>query len=389
MKYDFKTVVNRRHTDSVKWDVKDNELPMSIADMDFKTAPEITLAMQEKLKLDAFGYEEVGKDYFNAVCNWYRLEHGVNADPTWMLFATGVVPAISSIVRRISHLGDNVLVQEPVYNIFYNSIENNGRHVLSSYLVYHAEKYEIDWQDLENKLADPLTTLMIFCNPHNPTGIVWTRTEVERIASLCQKYHVILLSDEIHGDLVRDNVKYTPVFSVSEALRDNIISLVSPSKTFNVAALHAATVIIPDENLRYIVNRGLNSDELAEPNLLAIPATIAAYTEGFSWLHELLVIINRNFNYAAKEITNNLEDVKIVSGPATYLLWLDVSKVSSNSQELADYIRKETGLIVSPGSIYRGNGNKFLRLNLASPISMVEDGIKRLISGIKKYSKNS
>lgn len=389
MKYDFKTVVNRRHTDSVKWDVKDNELPMSIADMDFKTAPEITLAMQEKLKLDAFGYEEVGKDYFNAVCNWYRLEHGVNADPTWMLFATGVVPAISSIVRRISHLGDNVLVQKPVYNIFYNSIENNGRHVLSSDLVYHAEKYEIDWQDLENKLADPLTTLMIFCNPHNPTGIVWTRTEVERIASLCQKYHVILLSDEIHGDLVRDNVKYTPVFSVSEALRDNIISLVSPSKTFNVAALHAATVIIPDENLRYIVNRGLNSDELAEPNLLAIPATIAAYTEGFSWLHELLVIINRNFNYAAKEITNNLEDVKIVSGPATYLLWLDVSKVSSNSQELADYIRKETGLIVSPGSIYRGNGNKFLRLNLASPISMVEDGIKRLISGIKKYSKNS
>ena len=389
MKYDFKTVVNRRHTDSVKWDVKDNELPMSIADMDFKTAPEITLAMQEKLKLDAFGYEEVGKDYFNAVCNWYRLEHGVNADPTWMLFATGVVPAISSIVRRISHLGDNVLVQEPVYNIFYNSIENNGRHVLSSDLVYHAEKYEIDWQDLENKLADPLTTLMIFCNPRNPTGIVWTRTEVERIASLCQKYHVILLSDEIHGDLVRDNVKYTPVFSVSEALRDNIISLVSPSKTFNVAALHAATVIIPDENLRYIVNRGLNSDELAEPNLLAIPATIAAYTEGFSWLHELLVIINRNFNYAAKEITNNLEDVKIVSGPATYLLWLDVSKVSSNSQELADYIRKETGLIVSPGSIYRGNGNKFLRLNLASPISMVEDGLKRLISGIKKYSKNS
>lgn len=389
MKYDFKTVVNRRHTDSVKWDVKDNELPMSIADMDFKTAPEITLAMQEKLKLDAFGYEEVGKDYFNAVCNWYRLEHGVNADPTWMLFATGVVPAISSIVRRISHLGDNVLVQEPVYNIFYNSIENNGRHVLSSDLIYHAGKYEIDWQDLENKLANPLTTLMIFCNPHNPTGIVWTRTEVERIASLCQKYHVILLSDEIHGDLVRDNVKYTPAFSVSEALRDNIISLVSPSKTFNVAALHAATVIIPDENLRYIVNRGLNSDELAEPNLLAIPATIAAYTEGFSWLHELLVIINRNFNYAEKEITNNLEDVKIVSGPATYLLWLDISKVSSNSQELADYIRKETGLIVSPGSIYRGNGNKFLRLNLASPISMVEDGIKRLISGIKKYSKNS
>lgn len=387
MKYDFKTVVNRRHTDSVKWNVQDNELPMSIADMDFKTAPEIILAMQEKIKLGAFGYEEVGEDYFNAVSNWYQLEHGVNANPKWMIFATGVVPAISSIVRRVSHIGDNVLVQEPVYNIFYNSIENNGRHVLSSDLRYHDGKYEIDWQDLEKKLANPLTTLMLFCNPHNPTGIVWTRSEVEQIASLCQKYDVVLLSDEIHGDLVRDNVKYAPAFSVTKELRNNVISLVSPSKTFNVAALHAATVIIPNENLRNIVNRGLNSDELAEPNLLAIPVTIAAYTEGCNWLHSLLNIIDDNFTYAEREINKNLETVKIVSGSATYLMWLDVSKISKDSKKLADYIRKETGLIVSPGSIYRGNGSQFLRLNLASPLPMVEDGIKRLITGIKNFSK--
>ena len=387
MKYDFKTVVNRRDTDSVKWDVQDNELPMSIADMDFKTAPEIILAMQEKIKLGAFGYEEAGENYFNAVSNWYQLEHGVNADPKWMIFTTGVVPAISSIVRRVSHIGDNVLVQEPVYNIFYNSIENNGRHVLSSDLKYHDGKYKIDWQDLENKLANPLTTLMIFCNPHNPTGIVWPRSEVERIASLCQKYHVVLLSDEIHGDLVRNNVKYVPTFSVTKELRNNVISLVSPSKTFNVAALHAATAIIPDENLRQIVNRGLNSDELAEPNLLAIPATIAAYTEGFNWLHSLLTILNDNFAYAKREINKNLKTVKIVSGPATYLMWLDVSEISKDSKKLADYLQKETGLIVSPGSIYRGNGNQFLRLNLASPLSMVEDGINRLITGIENFPK--
>lgn len=387
MKYDFKTVINRRHTDSVKWNVKDSELPMSIADMDFKTAPEIILAMQEKLKLGAFGYEEAGADYFNAVGHWYQLEHGVSADSSWMIFVTGVIPAISSIVRRVSHIGDNVLIQEPVYNIFYNSIENNGRHVLSSDLIYNNGKYEIDWQDLESKLSDPLTTLMIFCNPHNPTGIVWTRNEVEKIAALCQKYHVILLSDEIHGDLVRNNVKYTPAFSISEPLRSNVISLVSPSKTFNVAALHAATAIIPDNNLRDIVNRGLNSEELAEPNLLAIPATIAAYTESFDWLHELLNVLDKNFAYAEKEITKHLQNVKIVSGPATYLMWLDVSEISENSQELADYIKKETGLIVSAGSIYRGNGKKFIRLNLASPITMVEDGINRLIVGIKKYLK--
>ena len=387
MKYDFKTVVNRRHTDSVKWNVKDNELPMSIADMDFKTAPEIILAIKEKIKLGAFGYEELGKDYFNSVSNWYELEHGAKAEPNWIIFATGVVPAISSIVRRVSHIGDNVLVQEPVYNIFYNSIENNGRHVLSNDLIYSNGKYEINWQDLEEKLANPLTTLMVFCNPHNPPGIVWKKREVERIASLCQENNVILLSDEIHGDLVRNNVKYTPAFSVAKILRSNVISLVSPSKTFNVAALHAATVIIPDENLRIIVNRGLNSDELAEPNLMAIPATIAAYTEGLNWLHDLLDTINENFIYAEHEINKNLKNVKIVSGPATYLMWLDVSEISKDSKKLADYLRKETGLIVSAGSIYRGNGSQFLRLNLASPISMVEDGIERLITGIKKFSK--
>lgn len=387
MKYDFKTVVNSRHTDSVKWNVKDNELPMSIADMDFKTAPEIILAIKEKIKLGAFGYEEPGKDYFNSVSNWYELEHGAKAEPNWMIFATGVVPAISSIVRRVSHIGDNVLVQEPVYNIFYNSIENNGRHVLSNDLIYSNGKYEINWQDLEEKLANPLTTLLVFCNPHNPPGIVWKKNEVEIIASLCQENNVILLSDEIHGDLVRNNVKYTPAFSVAKILRSNVISLVSPSKTFNVAALHAATVIIPDNNLRDIINRGLNIDELAEPNLLAIPATIAAYTEGFNWLHELLAVIDNNFAYVEKKITSQLENIKIFSGPATYLMWLDVSKITHDSYRLAAYLRKETGLIVSAGSIYRRNGNEFLRINLASPKSMVEDGISRLIIGIKKYSK--
>lgn len=387
MNYDFTTVINRRHTDSVKWNVKDSELPMSIADMDFKTAPEIVLAMREKLELGAFGYEEAGVDYFNAVSHWYQLEHGADADPGWMIFATGVVPPISSIVRRVYHIGDNVLVQEPVYNIFYNSIENNGRHVLSNDLIYSNGKYEINWQDLEESLANPLTTLMIFCNPHNPTGIIWKKSEVERIASLCQENNVILLSDEIHGDLVRNNVKYTPAFSVAKTLRGNVISLVSPSKTFNVAALHAATVIIPDNNLRDIINRGLNSDELAEPNLLAIPAIIAAYTKGFNWLHELLAVIDNNFVYVEKKITSQLENVRIVSGPATYLMGLDVSKITHDSYRLAVYLRKETGLIMSTGSIYRGNGNEFLRINLASPKSMVEDGISRLITGIKKYSK--
>lgn len=387
MEFDFKTAPDRRHTDSVKWDVKDGELPMWIADMDFKTAPVIVKAMQDKIKLSAFGYEWPQKDYFNAVADWYEQEHNARPQTNWMIFTTGVVPAISSIVRRIAHIGDNVLVQEPVYNIFYNSIENNGRHVLSSDLQFDGQNYHVDWQDLEKKLALPLTTLMIFCNPHNPIGKVWTREEVQKLADLCHKHHVVLLSDEIHGDLVRKGQGYTPSFSVTGPARDNVISLVSPSKTFNVAALHAATAIVPEENLRNMVSRGLNSDEVAEPNLLAIPATIAAYKEGHEWLHALIKQLNENFAYAEEFISKNIPNIKVVSGDATYLMWLDTKTISQNSDELAAFIRKETGLILSSGSIYRGDGHDFLRINLACPIDMVKDGLNRLAAGIHKFNK--
>jgi len=385
-KYDFVNAPDRSTTDSVKWHVKKGDLPMSIADMDFKTAPEIIAAMKEKISLGVFGYEWPEDDYFNAVADWYEKEHGHRPEQEWLIFTTGVVPAISAVVRRISHIGDNVLVQAPVYNVFYNSIENNGRHVLSNDLQFDGSNYKINWEDLEQKLALPLTTLMIFCNPHNPVGKVWTQAEVQKIADLCFKHHVVLLSDEIHGDLVRKGPDYTPAFSVNGPARDNVISLVSPSKTFNVAALHAATAIVPNNNLRAMVNRGLNSDEIAEPNLLAIPGTIAAYEHGHDWLQALIKQLNVNFTYAQEFIGNNLPQVKVVSGKATYLIWLDVEQISTDSQELADYLEKKTGLVLSPGSIYRGNGHNFLRMNLACPLAMVKDGLERLKTGLTQYS---
>ena len=384
-KYDFVNAPDRRDTDSVKWHVKKGDLPMSIADMDFKTAPEIIAAMKRKVDRGVFGYEWPEDDYFKAVADWYEKEHGHRPQQEWLIFTTGVVPAISAIVRRVSHIGDNVLVQAPVYNVFYNSIENNGRHVLSNDLQFDGSNYEINWEDLEQKLALPLTTLMIFCNPHNPIGKVWTQKEVQRIADLCYQHHVVLLSDEIHGDLVRKGPDYTPTFSVNGPARENVISLVSPSKTFNVAALHAATAIVPNSNLRAMVNRGLNSDEVAEPNLLAIPGTIAAYEYGHDWLEALIKQLNVNFAYAEEFINKNLPQVKVVAGAATYLIWLDVSQVSSDSQKLAEFLEKTTGLVLSPGSIYRGNGHDFLRMNLACPLTMVKDGLERLKVGLTDY----
>ena len=384
-KYDFVNAPDRSNTDSVKWHVKKGDLPMSIADMDFKTAPEIIAAMKRKVDLGVFGYEWPEDDYFKAVADWYEKEHGHRPQQEWLIFTTGVVPAISAIVRRVSHIGDNVLVQAPVYNVFYNSIENNGRHVLSNDLQFDGENYAINWDDLEQKLALPLTTLMIFCNPHNPIGKVWTQEEVQKVAELCYQHHVILLSDEIHGDLVRKGPDYTPTFSVNGPARENVISLVSPSKTFNVAALHAATAIVPNSNLRAMVNRGLNSDEVAEPNLLAIPGTIAAYEHGHDWLEALIKQLNVNFTYAEEFINKNLPQVKVVTGAATYLIWLDVSQISSDSQKLAEYLEKTTGLVLSPGSIYRGNGHDFLRMNLACPLTMVKDGLERLKAGLTEY----
>lgn len=380
--FDFADAPDRRHSDSVKWDVAPGELPMWIADMDLRTAPAIIEAMQGKVATGVFGYEEPHEDYFDAVADWYVREHRARPLTSWMTFCTGVVPAISSIVRRVTNVGDQVLVQEPVYNIFTNSIVNNGRHKLSSDLVYDRTRltYSVDWADLEAKLAQPLTTLMILCNPHNPTGHVWSRQELERTAGLCLKHHVVLLSDEIHGDLVLQGPDYTPAFSLDESLRGDTITLVSPSKTFNLAALHAATVITPDPYLRALVDRGLNTDELAEPNLLAIPATIAAYTEGSAWLESLKAQLRANRTRLGQALGECRTNVKLVPAQATYLAWLDCTALTSDSGEMCTQLRRRTGLCLSPGSIYGGNGNGFLRMNIACPPSMLEDGLARLTS---------
>ncbi|WP_251546402.1 MalY/PatB family protein [Limosilactobacillus caecicola] len=387
---DFPEAVDRRGTNSVKWAVQDDELPMTIADMDFKTSPAIIQAMQAKLNLGAFGYEDIPDEYFNAVADWYEHQHGCRPKTDWMIFTTGVVPAISSAVRRLTSLGDNVLVQAPVYNIFYNSIVNSGRHVLSSDLVYDAENhtYSIDWDDLEQKLANPLTNLMILCNPHNPLGIIWSRDQLIRLAKLCRQYHVTIFSDEIHGDFTFNETGYVPMFSLPDELIQNVEVAVSPSKTFNVAALHAATVIVPNANLRAQVSRGLNSEELAEPNLLAIPATIAAYEKGQEWLQQVLAYIQENRELVTNFVRDQLADsVTVVPGEATYLMWLDVSRLTDDSAKLAAFIREKTGLILSAGSIYGGDGNHFLRINVACSTKLVLSGMDRFARGIEEWQQ--
>lgn len=385
MKYDFDTILDRQHTNSEKWDVKPGELPMTTADMDFKTAPEIMQAMKDKINAGAFGYEYPSQEYFDAVAHWYKIEHNAEAQTSWMRFATGVIPSITASVNHLSHTGDNVLLMEPVYNTFYNSILNSGRHALASQLKYDRSTYtySVDWDDLEEKMSNPLTTLMILCNPHNPTGYVWSRDELMRIIKLAQKYGVIVISDEIHGDLVLKGPDYTPTFSLPEEYRQNLVTLVSTSRTFNVAALHAATGIVANPILREHFTRAINKYEVAEPNLLAIPGTIAAYTQGADWLHQLKKYLLDNREYLEQFISDNLPQLHVVPGTATYLVWIDVSEVTKDSNALAQKIRQETGLIINPGTYYHGNGNEFIRINIAYPLAQIKDGLTRLAKAIK------
>ncbi|KRL57449.1 MalY/PatB family protein [Furfurilactobacillus rossiae] len=387
MTYDFTTVPNRRHTNSVKWDVADNELPMWVADMDFQTAPEIKTTLADKVAKGIFGYSIIPDNYYQAVADWWRKRHGFAVQTDWILFCSGVVPAISSTVRRMTNPGEQVLVQAPVYNIFYNSIINNGRRQISSDLVYENGQYHIDFDDLEAKLADPLTTMMILCNPANPVGKVWSRETLQQIGELCLKHHVLVLSDEIHCDIVTDpTVKYTPFASISSDLANNSITCVSPTKTFNLAGIQTSSMIIPNPAIRERIDRGINNDEIAEPNIFAIDAAVAAFTKGEPWLNELLKQLAANKRSVTTFLNHELSEVTVASGAATYLMWLDVSAVTDDSVALCHFIRQETGLFLSDGVEYGGNGNLFVRMNVACPDAELQDGLERLKHGIKAFS---
>ncbi|WP_026889782.1 MalY/PatB family protein [Clostridium beijerinckii] len=388
MPYDFGILTDRRNTNSLKWDVGENILPMWVADMDFKTAPEIIKAIQEKVGKGILGYTIVPDDWYQSISSWWERRHNFKIDKEWLIFCTGVVPAISSAVRKMTSVGENVLVQTPVYNIFFNSIVNNGRNIVENKLLYDGKEYSIDFKDLENKLSDPQTTMMILCNPHNPIGKVWDKEVLKRIGELCLKYHVLVLSDEIHCDLTYTQYEYIPFASVSEICEKNSITCIAPTKAFNIAGLQTAAVVIPNEILRHKMNKALNTDEVAEPNAIAIEATIAAFTKGENWLNELRLYLEENIKFVKKFMESELPELYLIPAHATYLLWVDCRPVTKDTSSLCKFLLEETGLYVSNGESYGKAGRGFIRINIACPKERLEDGITRLKKGIKLYQSN-
>lgn len=385
MMFDFDSVVNRRNTGSYKWDIPENELPMWVADMEFQTAPCIIEALAKRVSHGVFGYNIIPDEWYDAYINWWRSRHNFTIEKDWLIFSTGVIPSISSIVRKLTTPNENVVLLTPVYNIFFNSTINNGCRVLECPLSYSDYTYSINWNYLEECLSDPQTSLLIFCNPHNPIGKIWSHEDIKRIGDLCAQYHVTVISDEIHCDITEPGSSYIPFASVSETCKNVSITCIAPTKCFNIAGLQTSAVFIPDSYLHHKVWRALNTDEVAEPNSFAVTATIAGFNNGGSWLDSLNNYISENRRIATEFIQNNIPGIHVVSQDATYLLWLDCSQITPDATPLTEFIRATTGLYLTDGNEYGSAGKPFIRMNIACPREYLSDGLTRLQKGISQY----
>lgn len=384
--WDFDEALDRRGTDCVKWDVcAAGELPMWVADMDFACPPAVRKAVEDRAAQGVFGYALIPDAWYDAYIGWWKDRHDFAMEREWLAFSTGVVPIISSVVRKLTSPAEGVLLQTPVYNVFYNCILNNGRRVVESPLTYRDGRYEVDFADLEEKLSDPQTTLMILCNPANPVGAIWDADTLRRIGELCWEHHVTVVSDEIHCDLTDPGCSYVPFASVSQHCRDNSVTCLAPTKTFNIAGIQTAAVCVPEPHLRARVVRALNTDEVAEANVFAPVAAIAAFTECGPWLDDLREYIAQNKRLVRERLNDEALGISVVASEATYLLWLDCAGMCDDTDRFAAFLREHSGLVLSKGSQYGPQGRTFLRMNVACPRSLVEDGLNRFVRAAREY----
>ena len=377
MKYDFDRVIDRRNTNSYKWDSEKDVLPLWVADMDFETAPCVKEAIVKKAQFGIFGYSIYGEEWEQSYISWWKRRHNFEIKREWLIFTTGIIPAISTCVRKLTTAAEKVLVQTPCYNIFFNSIVNNGRVPLESPLAFDGTNYSIDFNRLEKDLSDPQCSLMILCNPQNPTGTIWKKDELARIGELCKKHGVKVISDEIHCDVTVPGKSYIPFAAASDVCASISVSCISPTKCFNIAGINTAAVVVPDEFLRHKVWRGLNTDEVAEPNVFAIDATVAAFNGGEDWLNQLNEYIYENRKFAADYIAQNCKGLSVINAEATYLLWVKLPD-GIDGNVFAQRLKEKTGLFIIGGNEYGKTGENFVRINLACPRSILEDAMERL-----------
>ena len=386
MKYDFDKITQRCGTNSYKWDSTDDKevLPMWVADMDFPTAPCIINALEKRVEHGIFGYTRVPEEYYDAVISWFSRRHHWKPRREWFIYTSGVVPALSAVIKALTNVGDKVLTLTPVYNCFFSSIRNNGCELDSCALRYEDNTFSIDYEDLERRAADPKTTLMLLCNPHNPSGRVWTREELRRIGDICIKNNVVVVADEIHCELVHPGFTYTPFASVSEEFQKHSVTCVAPSKAFNIAGLQIANIIVENDKWRQRIDKAININEVCDVNPFGVIATIAAYNEGEEWLNQLLQYIHGNYLFFKDYCEEHLPQLPVAPLEGTYLAWMDCRSLGIPSEELEEELMKEAKLWLNAGSMYGKEGEGFMRWNLACPRQLVKEGLERFSSFIEK-----
>ncbi len=389
MKYNFDEMIDRRGTESCKWgfSVEHNGntdsskasdiLPLWVADMDFRTAPCIIDALHRRVEHGVFGYTQVADSYYEAVCRWFSSRHSWNINPKSIIYTSGVVPAVSAIIKALTKPGDKVLVQTPVYNCFFSSIRNNGCIATENVLIYDKQTYTIDFDDFERRAADPTVSLMILCNPHNPAGRVWTRDELMRIGEICLRNGVTVLADEIHCELVFDGHRYTPYASLSNEFAQHSVSCVSPSKAFNIAGLQIANIVCANDALRAKIDRAINDNEVCDVNPFGVIATRAAYNEGQEWLEQMLDYVYENYRYMSEFCAEHLPQFPLTKLEGTYLVWMDCRCLGIPSLQLEEQLVEQVGLWLNAGAMYGAAGEGFMRWNIACPRERLASALLR------------
>lgn len=386
--FDFDTVINRRGTNSYKWDIVKEEdvIPLWVADMDFKAAPAILKALKKRVEHGVFGYTLVPDSYYEAIINWFARRHNWQIDRSWIIYTTGVVPAVSCAIKALTLPGEKVLIQTPDYNCFFSSIKNNGCEVAENELVRRGDSYEVDFEDFERQCADEKTTVFLLCNPHNPAGRVWTKEELERMNDICLTHGVRVISDEIHCELVMPGHRFTPFAAISDACQDNSVVLNSPTKAFNIAGLQIANIICADPAMRRRIDRAVNINEVCDVNPFGVAALQAAYNESEEWLDSLNHYIWGNYLALKEFIAKELPRLEVARLEGTYLAWVDIKATGLTSDEAYEKLMKEGRVYVNSGTMYgRRAGEGYLRINLACPRATLLEGLKRMGGVLRQY----
>ena len=389
MKYNFDERIDRHSTGCVKWDMAPDKdvLPLWVADMDFRAAPAILEAVKKRAEHGVFGYTVVEDDYYDAVISWFHRRHQWNIERDEILYTTGVVPAMSVAIKALTMPSEKVVILSPDYNCFFSSVRNNGCEVVEAVLVKAGSRFSVDWQDFEAKCADEKTTVFLLCNPHNPTGRVWTKEELERMNDICLRHHVKVVSDEIHCELVMPGHVFQPFAAVSEACRQNSVILNSPSKSFNIAGLQVANIICSQPEWRRRLDRAININEVCDLNPFGPVALKAAYNESEDWIDELNQYLWGNYQALCVFAKEHLPQWNVCTLEGTYLPWIDITATGMMSQEYSDRLLSEAKVWVNPGTMYGAqSGEGYIRMNIACPRSLLMEALQRC--EIMNKSKN-